>query len=416
MSAAAPQQRHGAGPPALSPQPRTNLRPPPIKASPARRGPPAGPSPALALAAMMAAAARGPLAALTQSLSLSPRGIFLRLDAWRGPALAPRGTDVLAPSCAGGDNGRRLRLARRRRRALCPVSRRRARLGPARPAPPARPGPPRAVPRPLPSPPGPSDAAAAQSAQGESREETGERRGRAAVKSVSFFLPFFPRPGGAPRSPICSPPTRGWSAGCGRPPTALSAAAAGGAGTAGGPAERKGGKREGGRRGRAGQTKPPASDRGGLRGGETWRGGGARAWRGAAPPPSSSLPPSRRPAGLRSSGGRGGRVSGLFLWFLSPFSFLSDGDARSSRPALPATWRGAAGASPSGALGGGPSRRALLGRVRAVPGPVCEPKFCSWNGAGTIRAYRGGRCERCGGEGDGWYWTRLPRINVACAA
>lgn len=34
---------------------------------------------------------------LTQSLSLSPRGIFLRLDAWRGPALAPRWRDVLAP-------------------------------------------------------------------------------------------------------------------------------------------------------------------------------------------------------------------------------------------------------------------------------------------------------------------------------
>lgn len=137
----------------LSPQPRTDLRRPPRNAFPARLSPPAGPSPALAAAAMMAAAARGPPAALTQSLSLSPRGIFLRLDAWRGPALAPRGTDVLAPSCAGGDNGRRLRLARRRRRALCPVSRRRVRLGPARPAPPARPGPPRAAPRPLPSPP-----------------------------------------------------------------------------------------------------------------------------------------------------------------------------------------------------------------------------------------------------------------------
>lgn len=140
----------------LSPQPRTDLRRPPRNAFPARLSPPAGPSPALAAAAaMMAAAARGPPAALTQSLSLSPRGIFLRLDAWRGPALAPRGTDVLAPSCAGGDNGRRLRLARRRRRALCPVSRRRVRLGPARPAPPARPGPPRAAPRPLPSPPAP---------------------------------------------------------------------------------------------------------------------------------------------------------------------------------------------------------------------------------------------------------------------
>lgn len=43
---------------------------------------------------------------LTQSLSLSPRGIFLLLDAWRGPALAPRWRDVLAPL-----------LCRRRRRS-----------------------------------------------------------------------------------------------------------------------------------------------------------------------------------------------------------------------------------------------------------------------------------------------------------
>lgn len=100
-----------------------------------------------------------------------------------------------------------------------------------------------------------------------------------------------------------------------------------------------------------------------------------------SPALSSTFPPSRRPAGLRSLGGAGGvGISGVFLWFLSPFSFLSDGDARSSCPALPAAWRGAAGASPSGALGGGLSPRALQGRVRAVPGPVCDPKFCSWNG------------------------------------
>ncbi|KAL2307491.1 hypothetical protein Nmel_000458 [Mimus melanotis] len=47
-----------------------------------------------------------PTPRLTQSLSLSPRGIFLLLDAWRGPALAPRWRDVLAPL-----------LCRRRRRS-----------------------------------------------------------------------------------------------------------------------------------------------------------------------------------------------------------------------------------------------------------------------------------------------------------
>lgn len=171
-------------------------------------------------------------------------------------------------------------------------------------------------------------------------------------------------------------------------------------------------KREGGRRGRAGQTKPPASARGGLRGGETWRGGGARAWRGAAPPSSSSssLPAARGAPFLGA--GYLGSVLVVSFPFLLPF--------RRGREDLPPgpSRRLAWGcrASPSGALGNGPSRWALQGRVRAVPGPVCDPKFCSWNGAGTIRAYRGGRCERCGGEGDGWCWTRLPRINVACAA
>lgn len=153
-----------------------------------------------------------------------------------------------------------------------------------------------------------------------------------------------------------------------------------------GPAGRKGGGRAGGGAGPGRQSRlpaPGAASAAGKRGGAGGRG------HSEALPPSPPLPrsflhlpslPAACGAPFLGGGGGGVGISGVFLWFLSPFSFLSDGDARSSCPALPAAWRGAAGASPSGALGGGLSPRALQGRVRAVPGPVCDPKFCSWNG------------------------------------
>ncbi|XP_071591769.1 chromobox protein homolog 3 isoform X1 [Heliangelus exortis] len=110
------------------------------------------------------------------------------------------------PPCAGGDDGRRLQLTRRRRRALCPVSRRRA--VPGQPSPSsrrARPALRRAAAQPLPTPrlppsfspfphpppQPPSDvavAAAAQCAQGESEEETGDTSGWAPLNKSSASL------------------------------------------------------------------------------------------------------------------------------------------------------------------------------------------------------------------------------------